>query len=200
MIRNAMSAKNVFQPSDVQEQFCFDPLPVPTLVPAAQAVSGQAAGSVTALPPNQVGALAASTPDEAPLDPADFAALREVLARYGSFQPAPLDPPWADPRSDLVGDHGSFPLLLETAYRLDGQDLNGVFGALVGIRCCGARLTHAGPANWSRAPEGPRPTWRLVRGDEMTEAEYAGYRQTYLAPHTAALTRLLSAPPAAQPV
>ena len=75
-----------------------------------------------------------------------------------------------------------------------------MFGALVGIRCCGARLAHTDPVNWARAPGGQPSAWRLIRGDEMGEVEYAGYRQTYLAPLTAALTRLLSAPPAAQPV
>ena len=138
----------------------------------------------TAGQPVSVGA---GLPDAAALDPADFAALRTVLETVDHFAPAPRDPPWADPRPDLVGDHSSFQALLATAFRRDGQDPHGVFGALVGIRCCGARLASAGQPS----------AWRLVRGEEMDEAEYAGYRQTYLAPHTPALTRLLRAPPAA---
>ena len=192
-----MSPKPTLRPPVAQGQFCFDPLPTLTPGPAAQAVRGPAAGRVTDLPTHQVGAVGAGLPAAAALDPADFAALRAVLETVGHFEPAPRDPPWADPRPDLVGDHSSFQALLATAFRRDGQDPHGVFGALVGIRCCGARLAYADLANGALASAGQPAAWRLVRGAEMGEAEYAGYRQTYLAPHTTALTRLLRVPPAA---
>ena len=98
----------------------------------------------------------------------------------------------------LVADYSRWWLVLEAAYRLDGQDPDGVYGVLSGLRCCGARLEIAGPANWSLTAEGPPPTWKLTRGEEMTEAEYQGYRQTYLVPHTAAIRKLLNAPEAGQ--
>lgn len=106
----------------------------------------------------------------------------------------PPDPPWQDPRPDLIGDRHRWWVLLQAAYRLDGESNNSLFGVLVGLRGCGARLEIAGPPNWHLGPEGPLPNWRLVKGEEMTEAEYADYRERYLVPHRAALTRLLAAP------
>ncbi len=131
-------------------------------------------------------------------DSAAFTALRQVLATVGHFQPAPPDPPWADPRPDLAADHDRWQALLEAAYRCDGQDPHGVFGALNGIRCCGARLEVMAVTKQALPSAGARRGWRLVRGDELTEAEYQRLRAAYLAPHTEALTRLLSAPPAAR--
>jgi len=135
-------------------------------------------------------------PNVASPDPADFAALRQVLETVGYFAPAPPNPPWADPRPDLTADHDRWQALLEAAYRHDGQDPHGVHGALNGIRCCGARLEVMTAAGKAPPSAGARPGWRLVRGDELTEAEYQRLRVTYLAPHTEALTRLLNAPPA----
>jgi len=131
-------------------------------------------------------------PDVVSPDAADCAALRQVLETVGHFAPAPPDPPWADPRPDLTADHDRWQALLEAAYRHDGQDPHGVYGALSGIRCCGARLELAPPAGKTPQSAGARPGWRLVRGDELTEAEYQRLRSIYLVPHTEALTRLLS--------
>jgi hypothetical protein len=116
----------------------------------------------------------------------DFAPLRVWLERYGRLTIDPRDPPWEDPRPDLVNDHSRWWLLLEAAYRLDGQDPDGLYGALFGMRCCGARLEIASPTSW-----------RLVQGDALSAAEYQELRQRYLLPHTAALTQLLSAAGAA---
>lgn len=131
-------------------------------------------------------------------DSADFTALRQVLETVGRFQPAPPDPPWQDPRPDLAADHDRWQALLAAAYRCDGQDPHGVFGALNGIRCCGARLEVTAVTKQAPPATNARPGWRLVRGDELTEAEYQRLRAAYLAPHTEALTKLLSAPPAAR--
>ncbi len=114
----------------------------------------------------------------------DFAALVHVLETQGHFAPAPPDLPWADPRPDLVADHARWLTLLELAYRRDGTDPYGVFGALVGIRCCGAAITSSGGAN---------PTWRLTRG-ELTVAEWQTMRAKWLMPHLAVLQELLGAP------
>jgi hypothetical protein len=118
----------------------------------------------------------------------DFAALVYVLETTGHFTPAPPDPPWADPRPDLVADHALWLTLLELAYRRDGADPYGVFGALVGIRGCGAAITSSGGAN---------PTWRLTRG-EMTAVEWQTIRSRWLMPHLKVLQELLGTPAAAR--
>ncbi len=105
----------------------------------------------------------------------------------------PTDAPWADPRPDLLGDRQRWWLVLQAAY---GLDLN-LFGALYVLRQCGARLEIASPPDWSLQPDGPAPTWKIIRGEELSEAEYADYRQRYLLPHRAALSQLLNAPAAA---
>ncbi len=87
---------------------------------------------------------------------------RAALARY--------------PRPDLVADSPHWCRLLGLAYDQDGDDGNGVFGALHGIRCMGARLIRKG-AGW------------VIRG------EYDGYdadRRNWLLPHRAPLTQLLT--------
>jgi hypothetical protein len=122
----------------------------------------------------------------APLRREDFAALVYVLKTQGHFTPAPPDPPWADPRPDLAGDHARWLTLLELAYRRDGADPNGVFGALNGIRCCGAAITSGG---------GTKPAWRLTRG-EMTAAEWQSIRTKWLMPHLKVLQELLGTPAA----
>lgn len=102
-------------------------------------------------------------------------------------------PDWADPRPDLVGDRQRWWVVLQAAYRLDVT----AFGMLYVLRQCGARLEIAGPPDWSLRPEGPLPSWQIVRGEELSEAEYQDYRQRYMVPHAALLRQLLSAPTAA---
>ncbi len=51
--------------------------------------------------------------------------------------------PRADPRPDLAEDTALWAELLAGAYRQDGQDPYGVFGALQGARICGARICGA---------------------------------------------------------
>lgn len=105
----------------------------------------------------------------------------------------PAEAPWADPRPDLVGDRCRWWVVLQAAYNLDLQ----LFGALYVLRQCGARLEVAGPADWNLRPEGPLPDWKIERGAELSEAEYADYRQRYLLPHRQALSQLLRAQAAA---
>lgn len=119
----------------------------------------------------------------------DFAALRAVLEQGGCFRPAPPDPPWADPRPDLIGDHARWLLVLELAYHRDAADPEGVFGALFGARCCGARIEHMDD-DWTLKPEGPPPCWRLARG-EIPADEWAAMRARWLLPHRAALEEFL---------
>ncbi len=81
-----------------------------------------------------------------------------------------------DPRPDLVADSPHWCRLLGLAYDQGGDDGNGVFGVLHGIRCMGARLIRKG-AGW------------VIRSD------YDGYdddRRNWLLPHRAPLTRLLT--------
>jgi len=119
----------------------------------------------------------------------DCAALRAVLEQGGSFRPAPPDPPWADPRPDLIGDHARWLLVLDLAYHRDTAGPEGVFGALFGARCCGARIEHMDD-DWTLKPEGPPPRWRLARG-EIPADEWAAIRARWLLPHRAALEEIL---------
>ncbi|MBI4507217.1 MAG: hypothetical protein HY691_16930 [Chloroflexi bacterium] len=83
----------------------------------------------------------------------------------------------ADPRPELP-DHAAWTLLLARAYALDGHDPGGVYGALHGMRCLGARLADDGHG------------WRLLPG-ELASAEYGEMRERWLLPQRDALTRLL---------
>ena len=109
-------------------------------------------------------------------------------------------PPWADPRPDLVGDHARWELVLELAYRRDAADPAGVFGALYGVRCCGAAIEHVDD-DWTLKPEGPPPRWRLARGeipaDDWRGQSWAAIRVGWLLPHRAALAEILLGRPAA---
>ncbi len=130
---------------------------------------------------------AVRAPSAAPLRREDCAGLVLVLETQGQFTPAPPEPAWADPRPDLAADHARWLTLLELAYRRDGADPQGVFGALVGIRCCGAAIASSG---------GAKPAWRLLRG-EMNAAAWQAVRAQWLMPHLKVLQGLLGAPAAA---
>lgn len=125
--------------------------------------------------------------DDASCRRQDCVALVYVLETSGHFTPAPPDLPWADPRPDLTDDHVRWLALLELAHRRDAADPYGVFGALVGIRCCGAAITSTG---------GARPAWRLTRG-ELPAAEWQAVRTKWLMPHLKVLQELLGTPMAA---
>ena len=86
-----------------------------------------------------------------------------------------------DPRSDLALDHYLWMRLLNMAYDRDGIDVNGLAGALHGLRCCGAVLV--------RGDDG---YLRLSLG-EITAGEYAAFRERYLMPHADTLVALLKA-------
>ncbi len=87
---------------------------------------------------------------------------------------------WWEPRPDLTADTQQWRQLLRAAYVVDGERADGLYGPLYALRCSGARL--------ERRANG---TYRLTAG-----AEYAGdWRadcQRWLAPHRAALVRLLA--------
>jgi hypothetical protein len=85
-----------------------------------------------------------------------------------------------DPRPDLVGDSQRWARLLREAAELDFDDPYGLFGALYGVRCCGATLEATGRG------------WRLVRPEDMGTWEWEDLREEWLMPHRAALTALLT--------
>jgi hypothetical protein len=117
------------------------------------------------------------------------ATLRIWLERYGHFAPASSEPLWADPRPDLTGDHVRWSVLLALAWNIDGWDPYGIYGALSGVRCCGAALvTDVQPLDLT--PEGPPLRWRLTRG-EIPEPEWRSYRARWLWPHKETLVKLL---------
>jgi hypothetical protein len=93
---------------------------------------------------------------------------------------------WADPRPDLAPDTALWGQLLEAAFLLDGDDSAGLFGALHGLRCCGARLARPGPG-----PGG----WRIRPGADYLGGREAweGDRAGWLLPQRATVTRLLLA-------
>ncbi len=83
----------------------------------------------------------------------------------------------ADPRPDL-GDGALFARLLALAYRLDGDDPGGLFGALHGLRCLGLRVG----TDFGRA--------RLLAGE--LGAEYPALREAHLLPRADRLRALLA--------
>ncbi len=68
--------------------------------------------------------------------------------------------------------------LLARVYGLDGHRPDGLYGALHGLRCLGARLADDGNGV------------RLIPGD-LSAGEYAVLRQRWLVPDHGALVRLL---------
>ena len=95
------------------------------------------------------------------------------------------------PGPDLADDHDRWLALLEAAYRHDGEDPNGVYGALNGVRCCGARL-----ASQSQGEAGAaRVSWRTLPGVEISQAQWQALPTRWLLPHTAAIRALLAAQP-----
>jgi hypothetical protein len=115
-----------------------------------------------------------------------LAALRthkaELLARMaGSYRVNEDIDLRDDPRPDLAGDSEMWARLLRGAAEIDFDDPNGLFGALYGIRCCGATL------------EATARGWRIVRPEDMGTWEWEDLREQWLMPHRAALTALLAA-------
>ncbi len=84
----------------------------------------------------------------------------------------------ADPRPDLPGGE-AWRRLLALAWPIDGQDPHGLYGALAGLRCCGAELALMDSK------------WVLRRG-EMDDEAYAQARTQYLLPHADLLRSLLA--------
>lgn len=89
-----------------------------------------------------------------------------------------------DPRPDLADDSALWTRLLGLAHPLDGDDPQGLFGALLGFRCCGARL------EWDGEKYLVRPT---PGGSWANESAFQFDREKWLVPHAVALVRLLRA-------
>lgn len=85
-----------------------------------------------------------------------------------------------NPRPDLVEDADLWARLLLKAYPIDGNNPHGLFWALHGLRCCGARLRVGA-------------TSLILERGEMAEDEYARLRAQYLVPRAGQLKRLLAA-------
>ena len=107
--------------------------------------------------------------------------LSELRAHKGALLALLAAERWtADPRPDLAGDSTLWRRLLGLAYGRDFHDPHGLFGALHGLRCCGAVL--------ARGPGG----LRLLPG-ELPPAEYVALRGEYLVPYAPTLRALLAA-------
>jgi len=90
----------------------------------------------------------------------------------------------ADPREDLEADGLEWARLLRLAYERDGYDRAGLFFALHGLRCLGARL------RWQEGAGGR--FLALHRGAEMDAGEYAKIRAGYLAPYAETIRELFA--------
>jgi hypothetical protein len=77
----------------------------------------------------------------------------------------------ADPRPELTADSNIWVKLLSLAYDLDESDMDGAYGALLGIRCLGAQIGQISGK------------WAIQRG-EIAESEYAAIRRKYLLPNS----------------
>ena len=103
----------------------------------------------------------------------------------------------ADPRLDLEGDGALWRNLLTTAFLLDGEEPDGLYGALHGLRCSGARLVPNGKGCRLLPPAaGDGPLSYLVDyldnslpGDPA--ARWEEDRQAWLVPHADVLIPLL---------
>ena len=101
---------------------------------------------------------------------------------------APTESPtWTmDPRPDIAEDSVLWDWVLQHAYVQDGDDPNGLYRLLNGLRCLGARLSfnkhglHLGPRYF------PHGSWR-------TREEWLVDRERYLVPRRAAIERLFAA-------
>lgn len=121
-----------------------------------------------------------------PVHPLPFADC--VLATAFSPDEVEREDGITDPRRfDLPEDTELWTGLLSRAHALDGEASQGLFGALHGLRCFGARL------------QSTRTGMRLSPGD-MTRAEYRVLREEYLVPHAGVLRRLLTVPPTSDEV
>jgi hypothetical protein len=69
--------------------------------------------------------------------------------------------------------------VLAQTYDLDGANPEGLFGALRGMRCLGARL--------EETASGVR-----LRPGELSRTEYAALRERYLMPHASVVERVLA--------
>jgi hypothetical protein len=124
---------------------------------------------------------------------ANQAALQLVPANDQPSPPQPDESPeerelWtSDPRGgDLPEDSELWEQLLDWSYDIDARVPYGLFGALHGLRCLGARL------QWT--------LWgfRLVPG-EISRSEYLALRRRYLIPWASTLESLLARLGAAYP-
>ncbi len=83
-----------------------------------------------------------------------------------------------NPRPDLIEDADLWARLLLKAYPIDGEDPEGLFWILHGLRCVGARLRLGA-------------TTAVLEPGEISAEAYAAYKAQYLEPHRPKLLQLL---------
>lgn len=84
-----------------------------------------------------------------------------------------------NPRPDLIEDVELWARLLLKAYPIDGAKSDGLFAALHGMRCAGARLRLG------------QTTAILSSPEDFGQDEWAEWKAKYLEPHRETLLRLL---------
>lgn len=107
----------------------------------------------------------------------------ELVAMLTAAQRAPS--PSSDPRPDL-GDSDVWTALLAEAHKLDADDPNGAYGALLGLRACGCQIL--------KTSRGPRLAPSC--GDEVagwaSPSEWMRDVQKYVFPHADRIKGLLA--------
>ena len=97
-----------------------------------------------------------------------------------------------DPRPDITDDHALWNDLLTRAEAIDGRSPDGLFGALHGLRCLGARLVPV-PTGGVRLERGEIPEEaKAIEDGKIVDRGYKGLRKKWLLPHAEALMKLLS--------
>ncbi len=84
-----------------------------------------------------------------------------------------------EPRPDLEEDTNLWSRLLVAAWAVDGELSDGLFGALHGMRCCGAKLEKADQVTISRG--------------EIMQIEFVQLYNRWIQPHQSKLQPLLEA-------
>jgi hypothetical protein len=98
---------------------------------------------------------------------------------------------WDDPRPDLAANHPAWAVVLKAAWQLDGEEPDGCFGVLHGLRGQGAALEPLAAPEWAREKFGSLPRWKLARG-EIDAAQWEAWERQWLDPVQARVMQVLA--------
>jgi hypothetical protein len=98
---------------------------------------------------------------------------------------------WNDPRPDLAAGQPTWAAVLKAAWQLDGDEQDGCFGVLHGLRGQGAALEPLATPEWAREKFGSLPRWKLARG-EIDAAQWEAWERQWLDPVQARVMQVLA--------